>query len=258
MRAAAGAPTGHSSRHGARSRRGTVARVLGPALAAAIVLIAMPLRLATPSASAAPCPDVEVVFARGTVEQPGGIGYTGLSFIEALRAQSGGKSISSYGVDYAASADFGNRQAFAHSVLDGIRDAQARIRSTAATCPGTRIVLGGYSQGAALTGFAVTDGVPAGVPAEYAQSVPAPMPAEIADHVAAIVLFGKPSDRWMRDLGLPAIGFGPGYRDKVVDYCIPGDTICDGAPVGQPNALHALYSMNGMTLAAAANVRHRL
>lgn len=41
-----------------------------------------------PSASAQPCPDVEVVFARGTGDPPG-VGPTGQAFVDALRPQIG-------------------------------------------------------------------------------------------------------------------------------------------------------------------------
>jgi cutinase len=58
-----------------------------------------------PSASAAPCPDVEVVFARGTFEPPG-IGATGEAFVDSLRSQVGGKSVDVYPVNYPASLDF--------------------------------------------------------------------------------------------------------------------------------------------------------
>lgn len=104
-----------------------------------------------PSASAEPCPDVEVIFARGTGEPPG-VGGVGQAFIDDLRAQAVGKSVSVYPVNYAASGDFENRAAFAQTVIDGVRDAGAHVQSTAANCPDTRIVLGGYSQGAAVAG----------------------------------------------------------------------------------------------------------
>ena len=45
-----------------------------------------------PSASAQPCPDVEVIFARGTGEPPG-VGGVGQAFVDALRSEAGGKSV---------------------------------------------------------------------------------------------------------------------------------------------------------------------
>ncbi len=218
--------------------------IVGVAVAAVTgALIATPL----PSAAAEPCPDVEVVFARGTGEPPG-VGGVGQSFVDAVRAQAAGKSVSAYPVNYAASGDFANTTAFAQTVIDGVRDAGSHVQSTAANCPDTRIVLGGYSQGAAVAGFVTSAEVPPGVPAA---AVPAPLPRDVADHVAAVVLFGKPSDAWTSRYGAPAITVGPAYAAKTTELCAQGDTICDGTPGGQPSFAHALYPVNGMVGDAA-------
>ena len=58
-----------------------------------------------PAASAQACPDVDVVFARGTAEPPG-VGGVGQVFVDALRSEAGGKSVEVYPVNYVASADF--------------------------------------------------------------------------------------------------------------------------------------------------------
>jgi hypothetical protein len=195
-----------------------------------------------PSASAEPCPDVEVIFARGTGEPPG-VGGVGQAFVDALQSAAAGKSVSVYPVNYAASGDFDDRTAFAQTVVDGVRDAGAHVESTAANCPDTRIVLGGYSQGAAVAGFVTSADVPSGV---SAAAVPQPLPAEAADHVAAVVLFGKPSDAWTSRYGAPAITVGPAYAAKTTQLCAQGDTICDGTPGGNPSFAHALYPVNGM------------
>ena len=108
-------------------------RVLGVAAATAGALLAAPF----PSAAAAPCPDVEVVFARGTFEPPG-LGGIGQSFVDAVRTKAAGKSVSVYPVNYPASTDF-------PTAVQGIRDAANRIEATAGACPDTKIVLGGFS-----------------------------------------------------------------------------------------------------------------
>ncbi|MGF6888252.1 cutinase [Nocardia sp. GAS34] len=231
-----------------------IARYLARLVCVAAVVFALPV--GTPAWAAPQCSDVEVVFARGTAEPPG-FGVTGMSFLAALRLLAGTRSVGMYAVNYAASSDFNNRVLVLRTVVDGIRDTQAHIEAVAANCPGTRIVLGGYSQGAVVAGFATLDGAPAGVPPAYAAGVPAPMPPWVAAHVAAVVLFGKPSDRWMRDAGAPPITIGPLYAGKTANYCIPGDTICDGGPLGEPNALHSLYAVNGMTVDGAGfAIRH--
>jgi cutinase len=221
-----------------------VSKVVGVAVAAVAGFMGTPV----PSAAAEPCPDVEVIFARGTGEPPG-VGGVGQAFVDALRSTAAGKSVSVYPVNYAASSDFENRTAFAQTVIDGVRDAGSRVQSTAANCPNTRIVLGGYSQGAAVAGFVTSADVPAGVPAA---AVPQPLPAEVAEHVAAVALFGKPSDAWTSRYGAPAITVGPAYAANTTQLCAQGDTICDGTPGGNPSFAHALYPVNGMVGEAAA------
>ena len=231
-----------------------IARVLGAAVVTAgAVLLSAPI----PSASAQPCPDVELVFARGTSEPPG-VGGVGQAYVDALRSQVGAKSVEVYPVNYNASSDFGDRMGFAMSVVDGIRDAGTRVQTTAANCPNTRIVLGGFSQGAVVAGFVTSAAIPEEVPAEFRPFVPNPMPPEVADHVAAVTLFGQPSDQFMRDIGAPPIVIGPLYADKTLELCAPDDTICNGAPVGGPSFSHALYGVNGMVGEAAAFAASRL
>ncbi len=76
--------------------------------------------------------------------------------------QSVPESLDVYPVNYEASSDFSDRIQFAQSVVDGIKDAGSHIEATAANCPKTRIVLGGYSQGAAVAGFVTSASIPAG------------------------------------------------------------------------------------------------
>lgn len=216
-----------------------IINIMGVAVAAAwTTLLGMPV----PAASAQPCPDVEVIFARGTAEPPG-VGGVGQAFVDAVRSQAAGKSVEVYPVNYPASSNFGDPMAFAATVVDGIRDAGAHLEATAANCPNTRVVLGGFSQGAAVAGFVTSAEVPPGVPVAM---VPAPLPLEVADHVAAVTLFGTPSEAWMRQYGAPPIVIGPAYAGKTIELCAPGDTICDGTAGGGPTVAHALYPVNGM------------
>ena len=188
-------------------------------------------------ASAEPCPDVEVVFARGTSEPPG-LGEVGERFVDSLRARAGARSLAVYPVDYPASTDF-------PTALDGINDAGAHIESMAVSCPKTSMVLGGYSQGAAVMGFVTADRVPDGA---HAVEIPQPMPPAVADHVVAVTLFGKPSEQFMNTIGQPAIAIGPGYAAKTIDLCIPNDPVCSGA--GDFFA-HGQYVETGMVDQAA-------
>lgn len=195
--------------------------------------------LAMPSASAAPCPDAEVIFARGTMEVPG-VGDTGEAFVNSLRANIGAKSVEVYPVDYPATTDF-------PTAVQGIADARAHILATAANCPDTKMVLGGFSQGAAVIGFVTASVVPDGIsPAD----VPAPMPPDIADHVAAVALFGKPSPRFMKVLNNPSVVVGPNYTAKAIDLCVDNDLVCD--PQGRSFGIHTQYAEAGLVNQGAA------
>jgi cutinase len=223
-----------------------IARFLAAVLLTTCGLLSAPITIA----AAQTCPDVEAVFARGTSEPPG-VGGVGQTFVDQLRSAVGPKSLDVYPVNYEASSDFSDRLQFAQSVVDGIRDAGGHIEATAANCPKTRIVLGGFSQGAAVAGFVTSASIPAGIPAEYVQFLPKPMPPEIANHVAAVTLFGTPSAQWLQSYGAPAITIGPLYAPKTLELCAPGDTICNGDPGGTPSIAHAEYPVNGMTAQAA-------
>ncbi len=150
-----------------------------------------------------------------------------------------------YAVNYPASTDFPR-------AVDGVNDAAAHVQSMAANCPNTRMVLGGFSQGAAVMGFVTADVVPDGAPAS---DVTGPMPPEVADHVAAVALFGKPSNGFMRTIGAPPIAIGPLYAAKTIELCVPNDPVCSD---GGEWAAHGLYGMNGMVGQATTFAATRL
>ncbi len=178
------------------------------------------------TASAAPCPDTEVLFARGTGEAPGP-GPTGDAFINALRSRVG--TVSVYPVNYPASDEWSTG-------VEGIRDAATHVVATANNCPQTKMVLGGYSQGAAVMGFVTSAAVPDGIdPA----TVPKPLSPDVAKHVAAVVLFGTPNVRAMNFLGQPPVVIGPVYQAKTIKVCVPEDPVCSD---GLNFAAHDTYA----------------
>ncbi|WP_310787185.1 cutinase family protein [Mycobacterium sp. Z3061] len=203
---------------------------------------------AAPQASADPgCPDVDVVFARGTFEAPG-VGATGQAFVDALNARLAGKTVGVDPVNYPASLDFGR-------AVDGVADASSKVEATATNCPNTKIVLGGYSQGAAVAAYTTTDSVPDGV------ALPdgiGPMPPGVASKVAAVVLFAPPSDGFLHlvDRSAPPINIGPLYAAKTLQLCADGDPVC--APGGRDRAAHSSYRDNGMANQAADFARSKL
>ncbi|MGV0801899.1 cutinase family protein, partial [Mycolicibacterium elephantis] len=137
------------------------ARLLAVAAATFTALLAGPVPLSAaqppppapaPAPAPPPCPDVQLVFARGTAEAPG-VGGIGQSYVDVLRTQLGPRTLDVYPVNYPASSAFGDRIQFARTVIDGIRDAAIKVQDTAANCPDTQVVLGGFSQGAVVAGY---------------------------------------------------------------------------------------------------------
>ncbi len=194
----------------------TISRILG---LLSLTATALPFALATvPSAAAAPCPDVEVVFARGTTEPPG-VGGIGNAFVESLRSRLGERSVGVYAVNYPASRDFGR------STPAGRDDVSAHVQS---------MVLGGYSQGAAVVDLAT-----------------AAMPPAVADNVAAAAIFGGPRSSFADSLSpgpLPAVA--PLYSGKTVEMCVPNDPICFEG--GRDWGAHGAYVRTGMVDQAAS------
>jgi cutinase len=192
-----------------------IARFLGPAVVAASGLSAAALTSAVPFAFAQPCPDVQVIFARGTGEPPG-VGPTGQAFVDNLRPRLGGKSFDVYPVTYPASDQW-------DTGLAGITDTGAHVVSMAKDCPNTKMVLGGYSQGAAVMGFVTSGAIPDGIdPA----TVPKPLDSDVVNHISSVVLFGTPNERAMNFLGEPPIAIGPLFQAKTIKVCVENDPVC--------------------------------
>jgi cutinase len=207
----------------------SIARIAGAAL-----VTVWPLSSALVGARIAvadACPDAEVVFARGTGEPPG-VGGPGQAFVDSLTAQVSGKSVNVYPVNYPATPDY------VDSAKAGAGDADAHVLGTAGNCPNTKIVLGGYSQGAAVMDMTSHQLSP-----------------QIANHVAAVALFGNPQSSYAKQLSdnqYPAIN--PSYSSKTIDICLPDDNICaEGGSI-----LAHLGYVPGATDQAATFVAHKL
>lgn len=205
-------------------------RPLVVALAAAVAA-AGGIAVGAVGASAAPCSDVDVAFARGTGESPG-LGSVGRPFVSALTSALSGYSVSSYSVDYAANSS-------QSSAGPGATDLSDHVSSVAAACPGTRFVIGGYSQGATVTDIAV------GI-RNASTSSGTPIPADLAGRVAAVVVFGNPLGARGRTIQSASAVYGPKSRD----YCNASDSICGGRgsdPAGPSSGGHLSYASNGST-----------
>ncbi len=183
-----------------------------PASVALIVSAPVALIASAPTAHGAPCPDVELIFARGTSE-PVGAGRVGQALAGQLAPQLGGRSLGIYGVNYPATYDF-------LAAADGAADATNRIAAMSQQCPSTRYVLGGYSQGAAVVDMLV--GIPPlGDKVGEIGSAP-PLPPVLADKVAAVVVFGNPSAKFGKPVSIAMTPFA----GKGIDLCNDGDPIC--------------------------------
>jgi cutinase len=157
-----------------------------------------------PSASAA-CSDVELVFARGRLE-PAGAGQIGNALISALRARSH-KNIAMYAVRYPAD----------NQIDVGANDMSQHVQDTITNCPNTRIVLGGYSLGAAVTDVVLA------VPFSFF-GWDNPLPPEAEQHIAAVALFGNGS-QWAGPIG----NFNGVYAERTIELCHGADPICNPA-----------------------------
>ena len=200
----------------------------------------VPTDLSVPRAAAAPCPDIEVVFARGTGERPG-IGAVGDAFVGSLRSKVGDRSVGVYAVNYPASYDF------TPSASAGAQDARAHIQDMAVNCPDTKLVLGGMSQGAGVIDL-ITMG-----PITIQRYVAAPMAPDVADHVAAVAVFGNPGRN--APGGGPLTAISPLYGGKTIDLCAPEDLFCSS---GRSIVAHLSYTRNGMVDQAADFVAARV
>lgn len=212
----------------------------------AVVIIAAALALPAalppstmPRAAAANCPQVQVVFARGRFEPPGP-GVLGNAFINSLQSKVH-KNIGVYAVRYPADTQ----------VDIGANDMSHHIQDMVGSCPDTRLVLGGYSLGAAVTDVVLA--APIG-----AFGFDSPLPPGIDQHIAAVALFGNGS-QWVG----PITNFNPTYSDRTIELCHGDDPVCNPADPNTwkadwPQHLANAYIQAGMANQAADFVAGKL
>jgi cutinase len=191
------------------------------------------------AANAAMCPPAEVVFARGRNEPPGP-GQVGAAFVNALRYLRG-PNISLYPVNYPADTQ----------VDVGANDMSRHVQWMARNCPNTRIVLGGYSLGAAATDLVLA------VPIS-AFTFNSPLPSGTDRHIAAVALFGNGAN-W----AAPITALSPIYQNRTIDLCHTDDPICNPSSPYRwrsewQDHLAPGYIQSGMVAQAAKFVSARL
>ena len=211
-------------------------------IAAALMFAAAVLPVGLPGApprAAASCPDAQVIFARGRYESPGA-GVLGNAFINSLESKVN-KNVTSYSVKYPADTE----------IDIGANDMSHHIQDMAANCPDTRLVLGGYSLGAAVTDVVLA--APIG-----AFGFDSPLPPGMDQHIAAVALFGNGS-QWAG----PITNFSPLYNDRTIELCHGADPICNPADPNTwkenwPQHLAQAYIDAGMANQAADFVAGKL
>lgn len=149
------------------------------------------------------CRPVIMFFARGSTEI-GNMGTVcGPPTANGLKRALGASNIAVEGVDYAALVSTNLLPGGAD--LLGIREMKDLIGRAVSRCPNSQIVVGGYSQGAALTHRAVED-----------------LPAAQKNRIAAAFTFGDTKNQQDR-------GQIPNFpREKTLIICNPGDAVCSG------------------------------
>ncbi|OBK15866.1 cutinase family protein [Mycobacterium asiaticum] len=212
--------------------------------AAVLFLSGVTLPPGTPGApgrvAAASCSDVDVVFARGRFESAGP-GTLGNAFISSLRSKIGGRSMSTYAVKYPADTE----------VDIGANDMSRHVQYMVNSCPNTRLVLGGYSLGAAVTDVVLA------VPMS-AFGFDSPLPDGSDQHIAAVALFGN-GMQWVG----PITNFSPVYNDRTIELCHGADPVCNPADPNTwkenwPQHLASAYVDAGMANQAADFVAGKL
>ncbi|HXR41997.1 MAG TPA: cutinase family protein, partial [Acidothermaceae bacterium] len=152
--------------------------------------------------------------------EPPGVGAVGDAFVNSLRSQTS-RSVGVYGVNWPADI----------AISPGAADIRAHVQSMAASCPNTRMVLGGYSLGASAADLAVRS-----------------MSQGMAQRVAAVALFGN---------GARRLGPAPAFAGKTIDECADGDPIC-GRGFNWDSHLQPSYLSSGLVEQAAGFAAGRI
>ncbi|KAH6724755.1 cutinase-domain-containing protein [Leptodontidium sp. MPI-SDFR-AT-0119] len=197
---------------------------------ASFIILALPLTLATPAPVPAPaagdlgsattqngltaggCKPMTIIFARGTTEQ-GNVGtLSGPPWFDAMGKIVGPQNLAVQGVEYPADIP----GFLAGGDKKGSAKMAQLVMQAMKTCPNTKVVMAGYSQGGQLC-----------------HNAAAMLPPATAAKVSSAVIFGDPMN------GKPVAGI-PAAKTKVI--CHQGDNICAGG--NQILMPHLTYSQN--------------
>jgi cutinase len=164
-----------------KDRRRGVLRAAAAAVGA-VGIFAATAALATPAlavASSGGCAQVSIITARASTEAAGE-GITGALVTQVVDAST--QTVSRASVNYPATLNN-----YASSSLQGINALKSQLTTLVQTCPSTKVVLMGYSQGAHV----VLDVLGGGQGGSLGTAT-APIASSIASHVVAVATFGDP------------------------------------------------------------------
>jgi len=128
-----------------------------------------------------------------------------------------------------------------------------RIQYMAANCPNARLVLGGYSLGAAVTAIVLAVPWPL-------LGFDNPLPLGMDNHVAAVALFGNGTQKVFG----PVAEINPLWGAKTIDICTADDPLCNDNLESEtwldnwPAHFQAAYIDSGLVDQAAAFAAARL
>jgi len=154
--------------------------------------------------SASSCPKAILVFARGSTET-GTLGTLGQPLGAALESRYGAANIWVQGVGGPYGATLAGNFQPRGSTSAAIAEMVRLLNLASSKCPNSKIVAGGYSQGAALAAAAISD-----------------VTATVRNKIVGTVLFGYTKNQ-QNNGGIPNY---PSSNLKV--FCATGDLVCSG------------------------------
>lgn len=209
-----------------------VRRIVSVAAVAAASVTGLAVSAAPATAA---CADVEVVFARGSVESQG-LGIVGTPLVSSIKSKLSGKSVNAYDVKYDASIT-------QLSAGSGATDMTKHVKEVASQCSNTVFVLGGYSQGASVTDISI------GIQTFLGSGET--IPTNLAPRIKAIVTFGNPLKLFGQTINTASSTYG----SRAKEFCAKGDPVCAN---GTDVLAHISYPTNGSTTEAASFVAEKV
>ncbi|KAK0741372.1 cutinase-domain-containing protein [Schizothecium vesticola] len=167
------------------------------------------------------CPPVILIWARGSTEE-GNMGTLGPALADALEANYGANKVWVQGVGGAYKADLLGNFLTDGTTVAAITEGKNLLKLANTKCPSSKVVMGGYSQGAALLAAAIRDSS-----------------AVIREQIKGVTLFGYTKNQQNK-------GLIPNYpASRLAVYCAVGDRICEGTLIVTPAHLEYIDEAQG-------------